>query len=258
MSATIDVEGMFRLDGRVALVSGASSGLGHRFARVLHAAGASVVLTARRVERLDALAADLGDRVAVVPADLASAEQVTAMAAAAEEAFGRIDVLVNNAGTGNPGAAATFDLEDWRTTIDVNLTALFQLTQACARGMLARGDGVIVNVASILGLVASAPIASAAYTASKGAVIQLTRELAVEWARRGVRVNALAPGYFRSEMTDALADDERSLAYLHRNAPMARMGNPNELDGAILFLASDASSYMTGQTLVVDGGWTSR
>jgi NAD(P)-dependent dehydrogenase (short-subunit alcohol dehydrogenase family) len=258
VSTRIDLEGLFRLDGRVALVSGASSGLGERFARVLHAAGASVVITARRADRLNVLAADLGDRVAFVPADIADPEQVSKMAGAAEEAFGRIDVLVNNAGLSRAAQAAILDLDDWRATIDVNLTGLFQLTQACVGGMLARGSGAIVNVASILGLVSSAPIANAAYAASKGAVVQLTRELAVEWGRRGVRVNALAPGWFASEMTEEIIGDERSMEFLRRNSPMARMGRADELDGALLFLASDASSYVTGHTLVVDGGWVSR
>jgi NAD(P)-dependent dehydrogenase (short-subunit alcohol dehydrogenase family) len=243
----------------VALITGASGGLGVQFARVLHAAGASVVLAGRRVDRLEALADELGpETAAAVSCDMAVPEEVASLAAAAAERFGRVDVLVNNAGIGNPAPAEDHDLADWRRTVDVNLLGLFQLTQACARGMLERGSGVVINVASVLGIVSSAPIGNAAYAATKGAVVQLTRELAVQWARRGVRVNAIAPGWFPSEMTSSMFDDERSMAFVERNTPMGRAGRPGELDGALLFLASDASSYVTGHTLVVDGGWVAK
>jgi NAD(P)-dependent dehydrogenase (short-subunit alcohol dehydrogenase family) len=146
----------------------------------------------------------------------------------------------------------------FRQLIDVNLNGLFVLSQLAGRHMIASGGGVIVNVASMLGLVASAPIKQASYCASKGAIINLTRELATQWARKGVRVNALAPGWFPSEMTAEMFADDSSMAYVQRNCPMARTGEPHELDGALLFLCSDASSYCTGQVLTVDGGWTAR
>ena len=149
-------------------------------------------------------------------------------------------------------------LSRWEETIAVNLSGLFGLTQIVAPVMLRHGRGSIVNMASALGLVAGAPVMDAAYAASKGAVINLTRELAVEWAPKGVRVNAIAPGWFPSEMTADMVEDERSQSFVRRGCPMGRMGSVHELDGAVLFLASDASTYCTGHTLVVDGGWTAR
>lgn len=249
---------LFRLDGKVALVTGASSGLGERFARVLHGAGARVVVAARRVDRIEALAAELDGGVAL-PLDVGDDAQVAAVVDEVVASLGAIDVLVNNAGIGTPMPAEDEPLDHFRQVLEVNLTGLFHVTQRCGRAMLAGGHGgVVVNIASILGLVASAPIAQASYAASKGAVVNLTRELAVQWARRGVRVNAIAPGWFPSEMTAEMFDDESSLTFVRRNAPMARAGEPHELDGALLFLASEASSYVTGHTLVVDGGWTAR
>jgi NAD(P)-dependent dehydrogenase (short-subunit alcohol dehydrogenase family) len=249
------IDALFSLDGQVAVVTGASSGLGDRFARVLHGAGATVVVGARRVDRLEALAADLGDRVVPVACDVA----VDADCERLIEAAGpRIDVLVNNAGIGVALPAEDEPLEHWRQVVDVNLTGLFVLSQLAGRRMLAQGSGSIVNIASVLGLVASAPIKQASYCATKGAVVNLTRELACQWARKGVRVNAIAPGWFPSEMTEEMFDDESSMAYMRRNCPMARGGEPDELDGALLFLASRASSYVTGVTLPVDGGWTAR
>jgi NAD(P)-dependent dehydrogenase (short-subunit alcohol dehydrogenase family) len=254
---TIDLDALFRLDGKVAIVTGASSGLGNRFARVLDAAGATVVVAARRVDRLEALADELAHGVPVacdvrVPADREG------LLAAAMDVSGAVDVLVNNAGVGQPMAAEDEPVDHFEQVIDVNVNAVFAMCQLAGRQMIEQGHGSIVNVASILGLVASAPIKQASYTASKGAVINLSRELAVQWARKGVRVNALAPGWFASEMTTDMFTDDASMAFLRREAPMARGGEEGELDGALLFLAGDASSYVTGHTLTVDGGWTAR
>jgi NAD(P)-dependent dehydrogenase (short-subunit alcohol dehydrogenase family) len=255
----LDLRALFGLDGRVAIVTGASSGLGDRFARVLHAAGAQVVGVARRGDRLDALAIELGERFVGLPADVADPDATASVVDEAVRRFGRIDVLVNNAGVGTVSPAEEESLDDFRHTVDVNLVGLFAITQAVARHMLRARSGSIVNVASILGLVASAPIEQAGYCATKGAVVSLTRELAAQWARERVRVNALAPGWFPTEMTSAeMFEKDSGRNFISRNCPMGRGGELAELDGALLYLASDASSYVCGQTLVVDGGWTIR
>ena len=248
---------LFGLDGRVAIVTGASSGLGDRFARVLAAAGARVVGAARRADRLERLASEVEGLEPCV-CDVSRDDDLERLVSSTLERFGQVDVLVNNAGVGRAHPAEDEPAENFRRVIDVNLNAVFMLSRIAARAMLERGSGSIVNIASMYGLVAAAPVAQASYCASKGGVVNLTRELGAQWARRGVRVNALAPGFFPSEMGSEMIEDERSARFLRRNTPIGRPGLPHELDGALLFLASDASSYMTGQTLVVDGGWTAR
>src|SRR5262245_58665395 len=247
----------FRLDDRVVVLTGASSGLGERFARVAHAVGARVVLAARRVDRLEALAEELPGAL-VVRTDVAVPEDRERLVASTVAEFGTVDVLVNNAGVADPMGIEDEDLDFFERTLNVKLTSVWRLTKLVGPTMVERRSGSVVNVASVLGLVGSAPIKQAHYTASKGAVVQLTREMALQWARKGVRVNALCPGWFRTEMTDGMEEDEASLRFITTNTPIPRMADAEELDGAFLLLASDAGSFITGQMLVVDGGWTAR
>jgi NAD(P)-dependent dehydrogenase (short-subunit alcohol dehydrogenase family) len=255
-SPAVDPFAHFRLNDKVVLITGTSSGLGTRFARVLHAAGATVVMAARRLDRLETLAAELPGSVAV-QADVSVPAECVGLVDNVLERFGRVDVLINNAGT-----QATFRPEDepydeWRRVMAINVDGAFLLAQRCAKAwMLPNQNGVIVNVASMLGIVSSGQLPQASYAASKGALVNLTRELACLWARKGIRVNALCPGFFASELTNDLIDDAGGAKWLQSKTPMGRVGAEGELDGALLFLCSDASSYVTGQTLVVDGGWT--
>jgi NAD(P)-dependent dehydrogenase (short-subunit alcohol dehydrogenase family) len=244
---------LFRLDGRVAIVTGASSGLGAVFARALAEAGADVVLGARRAERLaDTVAAveDVGRRALAVRTDVTRPEDCQALVDAAVAEFGAVDVLVNNAGVGTAVPATRETPEQFREVVDVNLHGCYWMAQACGRVM--RPGSSIVNVSSVLGLT-TAGLPQAAYAASKAGLIGLTRDLAQQWTgRKGIRVNALAPGFFTSEMTDSYTE-----GYLESQLPrvlVGRMGHPQELAAALVFLVSDASGYVTGTTLPVEGG----
>ncbi len=239
------------LAGKTALVTGASAGLGAHFAEVLARAGAEVIAAARRTAPLQALAARIagaGGRCSVAALDVASADSIAAAAPLLE----RVDILVNNAGIAREALLLDHSDEDWDAVMETNARGVFAMTRAAARAMKARGaGGSIVNVASILGLRQGAAVA--AYAASKAAVIQLTKVSALELARYGIRVNALAPGYFGTDMNSALWETEGGKAMLRR-IPQRRLGRLEDLDGPLLLLASDASAYMTGSVLAVDGG----
>ncbi|WP_017936528.1 SDR family NAD(P)-dependent oxidoreductase [Nocardioides sp. Iso805N] len=246
---------LFDLTDRVVIVTGASSGLGDQFARALHAYGAKVIAVARRRDRLDALAQACPGLDART-LDVTDDEGCARLVADVLDTYGRIDGLVNNAGVGAPIPAIEEDLDDFRRVLDVNVTSVFHLARLVAPGMLAAGRGSIVNIASIYGLGSTYPVGDASYTASKAAVINLTRDLAGQWGKHGVRVNAIAPGFFRSEMAEELFTNERAHKRISQGTPMRRTGAPGELDGALIFLLSDASSFVTGQTIAVDGGWS--
>ena len=245
----------FRLDGKVVVVTGASSGLGVAFAQAFAEAGADVVLGARRVDRLPetgALVEAAGRRYVAVQTDVTDPDQCTALIAAGVEQLGRVDVLVNNAGLGWAAAATRETPEQFRRVIDVNLMGAFWMAQAFARA--ATEGGSIINISSVLGL-RPGHLPQAAYSASKAGLIGLTRDLAQQWTgRKGIRVNAIAPGYFPTEMTDQM--DAAEADYVKMMTPAGRLGDPVEVACAVVFLASDASSYITGITLPVDGGMT--
>jgi len=246
---------LFRLDGKVAIVTGASSGLGVAFARAFAEAGADVVLGARRVEKMAGTAAlveQAGRRVHSRKTDVADPEQCQQLVDAAMSEFGRVDVLINNAGVGTAVPATRETPEEFRAVVEVNLHGSYWMAQACGRVM--QPGSAIVNIASVLGLT-TAGLPQAAYSASKAAVIGMTRDLAQQWSgRKGIRVNALAPGFFASEMTDELKP-----GYLDSLLPrviMGRLGDSEELAATAVWLASPAAGYVTGQTIVVDGGMT--
>jgi NAD(P)-dependent dehydrogenase (short-subunit alcohol dehydrogenase family) len=254
-----DPAALFRVDGRAAVVTGASSGIGSALAEGLARAGARVVLAARRSERIEALAQRLvaeGAEAIALACDVAREADVDRLVEATLARFGRVDLLVNNAGITEVVAAEAEPLTSFEQVLATNLTGAFLCSQRFGRAMLESGGGSIVNVASVLGMVGSGQVPQASYAASKGGLINLTRELAAQWARRGIRVNALAPAWFPSEMTAEMFDDESSQRWIRNRTPMGRAGDPQELVGPLLFLASDAASYVTGQVLAVDGGWT--
>ena len=251
---------IFSLDGRVAIVTGASGTLGERYCRVLAGRGATVVAAARRLDRLEALSSEVPG-VVPVGCDVTDDSHLRRLVEVAAK-HGGPDIVVNNAGTSDAVIRAhEQDPDHFRRVLDINLIAAFVLSAAAARWMIEHGRrGSIVNVASMLGIVASGGNHQAGYVASKSGLIGLTRELAKQWAPEGIRVNAIAPGYFRSGLTEEMfaGDDAPGLRHIQRNTLMRRAGEIDEFDGALLLLASDAGSYITGQTIVIDGGWTAR
>jgi NAD(P)-dependent dehydrogenase (short-subunit alcohol dehydrogenase family) len=249
---------LFNLSGRVAIVTGGSRGLGLEMAEGLAEAGAALMLCARREEWLTPALAELrgrGFKVEGMTCDVANPAHVQAVVDKTISVYGRLDILVNNAGVTWAAEAEDLPLDKWQKVIDTNLTGAFLFSQAAAREMLKVQYGRIINVASIAGMIASVNGPHyAAYAASKAGLMGLTRELAASWGRKGIRVNAIAPGYFHSRLADgaiALVEPE-----LKATSPLGRVGSEGELKGVVVFLAADASNYMTGQSLVVDGGWS--
>ncbi|CCG41318.1 3-oxoacyl-[acyl-carrier-protein] reductase [Magnetospirillum molischianum] len=241
---------MFDLSGKTALVTGASGGIGGAIARALHAQGAVVGLHGTRREALDTLAAELGERVHVLPANLSDPAAVEQLAKDAEAALGSLDILVNNAGLTRDGLVLRMKDEDWQTVLDVNLTAAFRLCRAALKGQMKRRFGRIVNITSIVGVTGNPGQVN--YAASKAGLIGLSKSLAQEVASRGITVNCVAPGFITSAMTDVLNDDQKGK--LLSGIPVGRMGSVEEIAAAVVYLASAEAAYVTGQTLHVNGG----
>ena len=241
---------MFDLSGKGALVTGASGGIGAAIARTLHANGAAVALSGTRTERLEELAADLGERTHIVPADLSDAAAVDALPAAAAEALGSLDILINNAGLTRDNLAMRMKDDEWQAVLDVNLTAAFRLSRAVLRGMMKNRWGRIISVTSVVG--ATGNPGQANYAASKAGLTGMTKAMAQEVASRGVTVNCVAPGFIETAMTEALSDAQKEA--IMARIPAARLGSPDDVGACALFLASDEAAYVTGQTIHVNGG----
>lgn len=248
---------LFDLSGRTALVTGASSGLGRRITQVLAAAGATVAVTARRADRLSELELE-SPRISAFAADLTRSDERESLITNVQSALGPVDILVNNAGAVNATSIENESLDDFARMIELNLTASWHLMKLVGVSMVERGQGSIINIASILGVVGATPAKDSGYSAAKGGLVNLTREMGLQWARKGVRVNAICPGWFETEMIEDLTSTENGTSFITSNTPMMRVGQVNEIDGAVLLLASEAGSFMTGSIVMVDGGWTAR
>jgi NAD(P)-dependent dehydrogenase (short-subunit alcohol dehydrogenase family) len=253
----VSVRDLFDLSGKVAIVTGGGSGIGRQMAEGLAEAGAHLVLCARKAERCEQAAAELeqlGVRALGLACDVRDPEQIQAVVRRTVDELGSVDVLVNNAGTVWGATPEDMPLEGWQKVVDVNLTGVFLFAQAAGRVMIERNGGSIVNIASVAGLHGAPPefVNTVVYHATKGGVIAFTRDLAWKWAQHGIRVNAIAPGWFPSDMSRFVLDLQGE--ELIRRVPLRRFGGPEDLKGAVVFLASPASAYVTGHTLVVDGG----
>jgi 3-oxoacyl-[acyl-carrier protein] reductase len=242
--------GMFRLDGKSALVTGASGGIGAAVARAMHTYGAKVVLSGTRRERLEELARDLGENAFVCPADLRDAAEPNVLIEAAEQAAGPLHILVNNAGMTRDMLALRMSDLDWQAVLDVDLSAPFRLARAALRGMLRRRAGRIINISSIVGVTGNSGQAN--YAAAKAGLIGMSKSLAQEVASRGITVNVVAPGFVETAMTDTLTDEQK--VRLAEQIPLGRIGQPEDIAGAVVYLASDAAAWVTGATLHVNGG----
>ena len=252
---------MFDLTGKFAVVSGASSGLGRQMARALARQGASVALLARRVERLEALKAELEEsteaqKFLAVHCDVTDTESIIKAAETVENEFGRVDILVNCAGSSKDKGVLEMADDEWDFTIATDETSVFKMTRAFGKIMAKNHYGRIINIASMYGLVGNTEIPTIAYHASKGAVVNFTRAVAAELATQGITCNAICPGYFETELTKAVLDTDRFQAFAKTHVPMQRYGKEGELDAAVVFLASDEARYVTGAILPVDGGYT--
>ncbi|MDR0308599.1 MAG: SDR family oxidoreductase [Coriobacteriales bacterium] len=252
---------LFDLTGKVAMVTGASSGLGVQFAKAMARQGANVAIIARRKDKLletkKEIEDEFGVEVFATTCDVGEVAQIKEAVSAIKDHFGRIDILINNAGTARSAPAEEQSDEDWKAVIDINLNSVYYVAREVGKVMKEQKYGKIVNLGSIHSAVAMRGSGISAYCASKGGVLMLTKDLANEWAQYGITVNAIGPAYFGSEMTAAVIDDPNFAKVVELACPMGRVGRPGELDGAVVYFASDASSYTTGQILWIDGGWTS-
>ena len=250
---------LFDLKGKVAIVTGASSGLGVQFAKALANQGADVAISARRVERLEQVKKEIdamGVKCFIAPCDVGKTEEIISMVAKVKEHFGKIDILVNNAGVGKAAPAETQTDEEWLSTININLNSVYYVAREVGKIMIKQNYGKIINIGSIHSTVSMAGSPISAYCTSKGGVEMLTKALANEWAKYNITVNAIGPAYFPSELTAGVITNEQFMGAVKLYCPMGRVGRDGELDGAIVYFASDASSYTTGQLLSIDGGWT--
>jgi len=250
---------LFDLKGKVAIVTGASSGLGVQFAKALARHGANVAIAARRLEKLESVKVDiekLGVKCLAIKCDVSKSEDIKNTVSRVKEYFGTIDILVNNAGIGMAGPAEEQSDELWETMMSVNLNGAYYFAREVGKIMIEKRYGKIINIGSIHSTVAMKDLPITAYCTTKGGLEMLTKALANEWAKYNITVNAIGPGYFPSEMTEDVLSNKDFLEYINSRCPMGRPGRDGELDGALIYFASDASSYTTGQLLTVDGGWT--